>query len=312
MPKRYLVTGCSGFLGYHLARYLCQKGGRVFGTYWKHAFSLAGVKPISCDFKNRTAVKDLVTETRPDVIFHLAGQSNIPYSWKDVEGTFQINVFGTYYLLESVREMKSKCRVVVTGSSSEYGSLPLTNKKARHDENAPFRPSNPYALSKISEDLLGRIYHHSFKMPVLGVVPFYVVGPRKERDALSYFAQTIVRHQRGEIKYFPVGNLSVIRDVVDVRDGVRALDLIGEKGQPGQVYNLCTGKEISLKKVLHQMLKLSRSSMKIISDPKKFRVGEETRIVGNPARLKKLGWKPRHKLKDTLETILDYWKEHLD
>ena len=310
MPKRYLVTGCSGFLGFHLASYLIQKGRRVFGTFWNHPLKLKSVKPIRCDFQNAVSVRNAIEKSRPDVIFHLAGQSNIPYSWTAFEETFQTNVFGTYYLLESVRQLKLKCRVVVTGSSSEYG--PLKDKKSRLDENSPFRPANPYALSKIGQDLLGRVYHHSFGMPVLSVVPFYVVGPRKERDAVSYFAQTIARHKRGKVKNLPVGNLAVVRDVVDVRDGIRALELIGEKGRPGQSYNLCTGKEISLKKVLHKMLKLSGSSMKIVADRKKLRVGDETRIVGNPARLKKLGWKPRYKLEETLKSILDYWTENLD
>ena len=310
MPKKYLITGCSGFLGFHLASYLIQKGHRVFGTFWNHPVKLKGIKSIHCNFKNAASVYHAVKKSRPEVIFHLAGQSNIPYSWTAFEETFQTNVFGTYYLLESVREQKLKCRVVVTGSSSEYGPLP--DKKSRLDENSPFRPTNPYALSKISEDLLGRIYHNNFGLPVLSVIPFYVVGPRKERDALSYFAQAVVRHRRGELKILPVGNLAAIRDVVDVRDGIRALELIGEKGKPGQSYNLCTGKEISLKEILHKMLKLSRSSMKIVVDRKKFRVGDETRIVGIPFRLKKLGWKPRYKLEETLKSILDYWMENLD
>ena len=310
MPKRYLVTGCSGFLGFHLASYLIQKGHRVFGTFWNHPLKVKGVKSVHCDFKNAASVRHAIEKSRPEMIFHLAGQSNIPYSWTAFEETFQTNVFGTYYLLESVRELKLKCRVVVTGSSSEYG--PLQDKKARLDENSPFRPTNPYALSKISEDLLGRIYHNNFGLPILGVIPFYVVGPRKERDALSYFAQAISRHRRGELKILPVGNLAVIRDVVDVRDGVRALDLIGEKGQSGQVYNLCTGKEISLKEVLNKMLKLSRSSMKVIADAKKFRVGDEIRIVGNPSQLTKLGWKPRYNLEETLKSILDYWAKNPD
>lgn len=309
MPKRYLLTGCSGFLGFHLAQFLVRKGHRVFGTYWQHRLNQKGVQPVLCDFKNPASVKKLVKKTRPDVAFHLAGQSNIPHSWKYFEDTFQTNVFGTYYLLEALRVTRPDCRVVIAGSSSEYG--PVKDKKIRLSENHLFRPTNPYALSKVGEDLLGWVYHHSFGMRVLRVIPFYVVGPRKERDAPSDFAKSLVRFHRGQMNELKVGNISVIRDLIDVRDAIRALHLITEKGEPGTSYNLCTGKEISLEKILCKMMALAGVRMKVTQDPKKLRVGDETRIVGDPTRLKGLGWRPKHSLDETLQSVLDYWKENL-
>lgn len=306
MPKRYLVTGCSGFLGSHLAEFLAQKKGTVFGTYRQHKTSLKGVTLLPCDFRNPKAVESVMKKSKPDVIFHFAGQSSITRSWNRFEETFQTNIFGTYYLLEALRKFKMKSRVIVAGSSSEYG--PVKDKRIKLDENSSFRPSNPYALSKVGEDLLGWVYSYTFKLPVLRVIPFYVMGPRKEPDAPSDFAKAIFSHPRSEAAELGVGNLSVIRDVVDYRDALQAFFILAERGQVGESYNLCTGKETSLKEILHRMLKISGSRMKVKIDPAKFRVGDETRVIGNPGKLKKLGWQPKHSVRETLESILDYWE----
>ncbi len=306
MHKRYLVTGCSGFLGSHLAEYLLQKKGKVFGTYHSRKINLKGVTTLACDFRNRNAVESVLKKSKPDVIFHFAGQSNILRSWKQFDETFQTNVSGTYYLLEALRKFRIKSRVIVAGSSSEYG--PVKDKRVKLSETSPFRPSNPYALSKVGEDLLGFVYSRTYQMPVLRVIPFYVMGPRKEPDAPSDFAKAIFSRPTNEPAELRVGNLSAVRDVVDYRDAMQAFFILSERGQVGESYNLCTGKETSLKEILSQMLKLSGSRMKVKIDHSKFRVGDEARVIGNPAKLKKLGWRPKHSVRETLESILDYWK----
>lgn len=305
MPKRYLVTGCSGFLGSHLAEFLVKNGGRVFGTYHRRKIRLNGATMLRCDFKNRTDVEKVMRKSRPHVIFHLAGQSNINHSWQHFEETFQTNISGTYYLLEALRKFKPKSRVIVAGSSSEYGA---TNKRIKLSETSPLRPSNPYALSKVGEDLLGQVYSRAYHLPVLRVLPFYVMGPRKEPDAPSDFAKSIIAYKLGKVKELRVGNLKAVRDVVDFRDAVKALNVLAERGKVGESYNLCTGKETSLKKILSQMLKISGSRIKVRTDRSKFRVGDETRVIGNPAKLEKLGWRPQHSVDETLKSILDYWE----
>lgn len=304
-PQRFLVTGCSGFIGFHLAGSLASEGRQVFGTYHRKPFSIEGVKPLVCDLTDRRAVGKIVDESRPDIIFHLGGQTNIPLSWKDFEGTFQANVFGTYYLLEALREKEWKGRIVIAGSSSEYG--PTQNRGALLDENAPFRPTNPYALSKVTVDLLSRVYFNALGLCILRVIPFYVIGPRKAPDAPSDFAKAIQRHREGTLTCLAVGNLKAVRDVVDVRDAIRALQLIREKGEVGTSYNLCTGKETSLEEILNRMLKLSKSNLPVAVDPAKLRIADETRVVGDPRRLEQLGWKPRYSLDETLKSIVDYW-----
>lgn len=308
MPQRYLITGGSGFLGYHLASFLAEQGREVSGTYHQRRFSIDGVKVLSCDFRDRSSTREILETAQPDIIFHLAGQTNIPASWRNFEETFAVNVLGTYYLLESLREMHSKARVLVAGSSSEYG--PVKDRNFLLNEESPLRPTNPYALSKVAEDLLGEVYRGTFHLSTLRIRPFYVIGPRKELDAPSDFAKAIVWHQRGKMDCLKVGDLNVLRDVVDIRDAVRALSLVGEKGEVGIVYNLCTGKETSLQQILDTMLKISHSSIKVIQDPAKLRAGDETRIVGNPDRLKRLGWQPTYSLEETLKSILDYWANH--
>jgi GDP-4-dehydro-6-deoxy-D-mannose reductase len=177
-------------------------------------------------------------------------------------------------------------------------------------ETGPFRSTNPYALSKTAVELLGKMYHETFGLDVLSVIPFYVLGPRKEPDAPSDFAKAIASFRRGKVKELTVGNLDVVRDVVDIRDAVKGLSLLVEKGQPGVSYNLCTGKGTTLRQILEGLLKISRSKLPIVQDPDKLRLGENQRIVGDPSRLKSLGWAPTVKMEDTLKSILDYWESY--
>jgi len=239
------------------------------------------------------------------VVIHLAAQAYVPLSWKDVEGTFQTNVFGTYRLLETLREEKSDCLTVVFGSSSEFGSV--KNSEERIGEDRPFNPSSPYGLSKVTGDLLAKMYHEVFGMRIIRVIPFYVIGPKKEPDAPSDFAKAIARSQKEQAKEISVGNLSAVRDIVDIHDAVRALLVIEEKGEPGTAYNICTGNGTSLKVLLEKMIRLSRSGLKIVVDSNKFRAGDDSRVVGDPTRLKNLGWEPTVPLEETLKSVLDYW-----
>ena len=307
MPRRYLITGCSGFWGSHLAPILAKEGHQVFGTCRSHSLSFEGVTSLPCDLANREAVREAVRVSRPDVIFHLAAQAYIPAAWKDFEGTFQTNVFGTYYLLDAVRGENLKSRIIIAGSSTVYGTL--GKDETSLSEEHPFKPADPYGLSKVTQDLLGRMYHDLFELVVIRFIPFYVIGPKKEPDAPSDFAKAIVRHRQGQTESLKVGNLNVIRDVVDIRDAIRALRLIEEKAPVGSVYNICSGMGISLKEILEKMISLSHSKLKVVVDSNKFRVGDRLRIVGNPDHLKALGWEPTVSLEETLQGILDYWEK---
>ena len=310
MPSRYLITGCSGFIGSCLAESLVKSGKIVYGTFHQKALAVQGVRAVACDMRSRSSIQTLVAECKPDVIYHLAAQSGIMTSWQHPEDTFAINVYGTYYLLEVVKELKLNSRVIVFGSSSEYGSLE-DDQKYHTEDAVPFRPGSPYALSKVAQDLMGRLYYEVFNMPIIRVLPFYIIGPRKEPDAPSDFAKAIVRFERGQMSELSVGNLNVVRDVVDVRDGITALRLIEEKGTPGLSYNLCSGRGTELQTILNGLLNISGSQLKVVVDSTKLRPGDNNRIVGNLERLRKLGWEPTFSLEETLTSILDYWRKAL-
>jgi GDP-4-dehydro-6-deoxy-D-mannose reductase len=152
------------------------------------------------------------------------------------------------------------------------------------------------------------MYHDVFDMDVVTVLPFYVIGPRKSQDAPSDFARKIIQFENGELDNLEVGNLNVERDVVDVRDAVKALQHIEKRAQSGSTYDLCTGQATTLKLILGRLISLSGSSIPISVCPDKFRKGENYRIIGNSKPLKNLGWKPKNELDDTLKSILDYWR----
>lgn len=304
---RYLITGCSGFLGTHLGQKLVASGHEVYGTHCTRKIIVPKVKALHCDFTDEARVREVVKQSQPDVIYHLAAQSNIVASWKNLPKTLAVNVCGTHYLLQAIKEQVPNSRTMIFGSSSEYGSLP--NGKTRHCEGHQFRPGTPYALSKVAEDLLGHIYADAFQISVICVRPFYIIGPRKEPDAPSDFAKAIVQCRRGKTKQLKVGNLDVVRDVVDVRDAISALNFIEKKGLSGNTYNLCSGKGTKLKTILKGLLELSSSDLEIVVDPGKFRRGEDARIVGSPERIRRLGWVPIFSLKETLTSIMNYWSQ---
>ncbi len=304
--RRYLVTGASGFLGRALAEHLLRKGGRVFGTYRTRRLALKGATLFRCDFRDAGSVRAAVRRSRPDVVFHFAAQSNIPASWKDFSGTIETNVGGTPRRRVGGGRGAPRARGARGGSRSE--PAPARGRRKRLNEDSPLRPTNPYALSKVGADLLGGAYASAFGLSVVRAIPFYVVGPRKEPDAPSDFAKAVAARARGGAGELRVGNLSSIRDVVDVRDATAAFAALAEKGRSGCAYNLCSGRETSLREILRRMIRLSGSDLKVRIDPKKFRVADDARLVGDPGRLRKLGWKPRYSLDDTLESVLDYWK----
>lgn len=310
MPSRYLITGCGGFIGFHLSESLIKSGKTIYGICHQKELSLRGIQTVRCDIRDRASVYAAVTKSKPEIIYHLAAQSNIMLSWQHLEDTFNANVHGTYYLLEAAKELKLNSRIIIFGSSSEYGTLPESEK--HHKENiSPFKPASPYALSKVAADLMGRMYYEVFGVSVISVLPFYVIGPRKAPDAPSDFAKAIVRCEHGEISELKVGNLEVVRDVVDVRDAIGALRLIEEKGESGSSYNLCSGQGVKLKLILDHLLDIAKSKLKITVDSSKFRPGDNNRIVGSPEKLNALGWKPTFSLRETLEAILHYWRETL-
>jgi len=292
-----LVTGSGGFIGSWLVEHLESLGHKVI------RISRSGPNPV--DLLDEQAVRGVIAMSRPDQIFHLAAQSLPGVSWENPGATFRANIDGTVNLLEAVRAAGIKPSIIVAGSSSIYKQRP-DGSPIRED--GPVGPLSPYAVSKLAEEQLARVYAQKYGMRVIAVRPFFLIGPRKSGDVCSDFARGIVAVEKGRAPDLPVGNVRVVRDFLDVRDGVRALVLVAEKGVPGSVYNICSGHGRAIGDVLQRLKSLSTAPVREREDAALMRPIDEAVKVGDPALMKSLGWKPERDIDMTLRDILDYWR----
>jgi GDP-4-dehydro-6-deoxy-D-mannose reductase len=245
---RILITGITGFAGSHLAEYALRQGAEVWGTVratsasYRIAHLGERVHLVECDLMEREAVERAVAEVMPEWVFHLAAQTFVPASLEDPLGTFATNVFSQVHLLEAVRRWCPGARVHIAGSSEEYGQVLPEELPVR--ETNPLRPLSPYAVSKVAQDLLGYQYHKTHGLNVVRTRAFNHEGPRHAATfALSNFALQIAEIEAGlREPTLRVGNLEAHRDYLDVRDVVRAYWLALDRGEPGEVYNVASGR----------------------------------------------------------------------
>lgn len=310
--SRCLITGCAGFIGSALAARLVRDGHSVVGLVRRRpgAQPLGAVEFVDADIRDPAAVAAAVRGPAPRWVFHLAAQDNIPDSWTDPDGTIRTNVGGTLNLFQALRaqEWPAPPVVVVVGSSAEYGQTAPEELPIR--ENRELRPSSPYGVSKVAEDLLARVLGARFGLPVVRVRPFYITGPGKD-DACASFARQLLAVERGGGGAVVAGNLDAVRDVVDVRDTADALVAAAENGAPGEVYNICSGTGRTMRQILEILINVSGVSAAVAVDPARVRPNDDGHLVGDNSRLRALGWRAKFSVAQTLKDVLAYWREHV-
>jgi GDP-4-dehydro-6-deoxy-D-mannose reductase len=308
---RYLITGSNGFIGEYLAEELLRQGHHVLACVQSSTpilEQLANTRNLELFYPDITVEKQIrkvIFDTQPDSIFHLAAQSLPRVSWEKPVFTMQVNLIGSLYILEAVRNLKTPPTLVVIGSSAEYAAHP--EGKPIPEDHLLFA-SSIYGVSKHAMDEVARLYSFRYGLPIIRVRPFSIIGPRKEHDFCSDVAREIVLVERGEKENVRVGNLQVVRDFLDVRDCVKAMIMLSQKGTSGEVYNICSGKGYVLRSVLDRYQSLARVAVKERLDPKLLRNYDEMTKIGSPAKLFALGWNAQHNIQDTLADILDYWR----
>lgn len=309
---RVLITGINGFIGSHLADLLVERGLEVWGIYQKGPLDnithlKRELKLEGCDVRNRKRMKEVLRKCGPELIFHLAAQSRPDLSWKDPWTTMQTNVMGTVHLFESMRELGLDSKVLVACSSAEYGFI--SEKEGPIRENHPLNPLSPYAVSKVAQDLMAYQYFKNYGLRTFRVRIFGTTGPRKVGDACADFASQIARAEKEGGGTIRVGNLEPKRDLTDVRDMVRALWSVVERGREGEVYNACSGRAYRIGEVLEKLAGLAKVKVKVEVDRDKLRPSDEPLILGDNSKIKKeCGWKPEIPLEKTLKDTLEYWR----
>jgi len=314
---RVLITGITGFAGSHLAEYILahHPDVRVCGIVrWRSRMdNICGITDKielhEADLKDIVSLRKCLAEIKPDRIFHLAAQSFVPTSWKMPAETFAINAIGQINLFEALLSLKMNPRIQVAGSSEEYGQV--FPDEVPMKETNPLRPLSPYAVSKVAQDLLAWQYFQSYGMKTVRTRGFNHTGPRRgDVFVTSNFAKQIAEIEKGKREpVISVGNLEAKRDFTDVRDIVRAYWLSLEKGEPGDVYNIGTGKAYSMQEVLDMLLALSKTKVKVKVDPARLRPSDVPILLSDSSKFVSLtGWKPEIPLKKTFKDLLNYWR----
>ncbi len=311
---RALITGINGFAGSHLADFLLtQPEVQVFGGVYGYCENIVHLDGratfIEGDLRNPDAARALLQETQPDRIYHLAGQAFPPASWQDPWTTLEINLRSEVNLFRGVAELKIPARILVIGSLEEYGrtdpaAMPIT-------EETPFRPDSPYGVSKVAQDLLGLQYFLSHQLQIVRVRPSNHIGPRQsDQFVTSDFAKQIAEIELGRREpLLRVGNLTAQRDFTDVRDMMRAYYLALERGTPGDVYNIGSGRPVSIQHVLDLLLASSPAPIHIERDPARLRPSDAPVMYCSTAKFHaQTGWEPTIPLETSLRDILDYWR----
>jgi len=301
-----LVTGAGGFAGGHLIELLAGSADLVGWSRTQPPPEIAALaKWQRVDILDREQVTDTIAMLRPDSIFHCAGLPHVAESWADTAAPLATNVLGTHRLIEAVERVGSRCRIVVTGSAQVYA--PSNEPIAEDDRIAP---SSPYALSKLAQEQLA-LRSNSDTVAIIVTRPFNHTGPRQKPSFLApSVARQIVMIERGLLEpVLKVGNLDPSRDIMDVRDAVRAYAALMKTGTPGAIYNVASGVARPVRSIVEALVSRARVPVRIEQDPSRIRPSDVPVLAGNPRRLKQsTGWSPQVSFEKMVDDLLDYWR----
>lgn len=299
---RAVVTGGLGFVGQHLVRHLRDAGDDV--TTLDHRGDRA------VDITDGPAVAAVLTEVAPEAVYHLAGWADVGASWADPVTVLRVNAEGTLHVLRACTAA-GVGRVLTVASADVYGvvtedELPLT-------EDSPLRPTSPYAASKLAADALAQQAFLGHGLGVVRVRPFNHLGPgQSEQFVAPAIAARIARAERDGSDSIPVGNLSARRDVTDVRDVVRAYRLLVERGRPGEVYNVCTGRDLAIQTLADLLVGLARRPIELVADPALLRPVDLPVLRGDASKLRAAtGWEPSIPIEQTVADLLDDMRQRI-
>ncbi|MBP1465485.1 GDP-mannose 4,6-dehydratase [Candidatus Chloroploca sp. M-50] len=316
---RVLLTGLTGPVGSFLADYLLTLPAVEVHAFkrWRSdprpiAHLLERVTIHEGDIEDPFAIDRAIAKAAPERIFHLAAQSYPSASWEAPIHTLRVNVEGTVNLLEAVRRHVPTARVHIAGTSAQYGTV--APEAIPIGETHPMRPGSPYGVSKVAAELTGLQYHDNFGLHVVVTRSFNHVGPRQgDRCSIQTFCRQMAAIELGlQEPILRVGNLEPRRDFTHTRDVARALWLLLEHGQPGEVYNLCSGQATRIGDIVQMVVERGRVPVEVQIDPARLRPSDEPILRGDNSKLcAATGWKPTIGMVEIVEELLAYWRMEL-
>jgi GDP-4-dehydro-6-deoxy-D-mannose reductase len=293
---RAFVTGGQGFVGTWLQDHLRESGDDVVEA------------DSQLDITDREGLGRALVDAAPDAVYHLAALTHVGQSWSEPEEVFRVNAGGTLNLMEAAHRCPSPPRVLLTSSAEVYGAvkpedLPLT-------ERSPLLPVSPYAASKVAAEFLGVQAHLGHGLPVIRARSFNHIGPGQAPSfAVSGLAKRIIEAERAGEKELRVGNLRPRRDFTDVRDVVRAYRLLVLRGEPGNVYNVCSGVDVAIEDIARRLMSIAGAALDLVVDPSLERPADIPVLRGDSTLLRSVtGWRPTLPLDATLGDVLDRWR----
>lgn len=308
---RAFIIGAAGFVGGHLMDEMLRLGYVVGASKMpQEKIDKPGVEVYDLDILNPEQLSDVLGAFAPDYIVHLAAQSSVALSWKNPALTIDVNVKGAANVLEAIRALPKKPRVLLIGSGEQYGHV-REGECPIGEENA-LRPGNIYAATKVCQDMLGKIYAEAYGLDVMMVRAFNHVGPGQHpMFVVASFCKQVAEIEAGLCDpSLKVGNLSAKRDFTDVRDVVRAYALLLQKGRGGQIYNVGSGKALTICELLEKIVSLSPAKISVEVDASRLRPVDIPVIEADISKLHQdTGWRPEIPLTKTLADTLAYWRE---
>lgn len=292
---KLIITGASGFTGQHACAHFLKSGYDITAVSRKRMNIEGSIHAECCDLINGNDVNNLIKRTKPKYLLHLAGQSHVGESWSEPVSTLEANTMSTAYLIDAIRKESPDCKIVIVGSALQI------------DPSSISSIPHPYSLSKTLQVLIAQSWAFLYNMNIIIAKPSNLIGPGVSNGVCSIFAKKIAEmEKKGMEKVLEVENLEVQRDFLDVRDAVRAYDLLLNRGQPGETYDVASGNNHSLGEIIEGFRSVTTEDIKVNSQQNEK---IENKVAIDPIKLMNLGWKPSIPLESSLMDILTFHRE---
>jgi GDP-4-dehydro-6-deoxy-D-mannose reductase len=315
--EKFLITGFSGFVSLNFLNFLecSQIKSRVLGIdVYEPEFDFSKYNFVECSFQKKDLllkdqIEDIFNSFHPDYILHLASYSSVAFSWKNPIDSFANNTNIFLNLLEKIRSLNLQCRILSIGSSEEYGNVKENDIPIK--ESQPLNPLSPYAVARVAQEMISKVYAEGYGLDIIMTRSFNHIGAgQKDIFAIPSFAKQLIEIKNGlKPKEITTGDLTIIRDFVDVRDVVTAYYYLFKKGNKGDVYNVCSNKGTSLGEILFSMAEILELKVVPVIDKNLVRLNDNRIIIGSNEKLRKeIGWNCKYSLEESLRDTLAYWQ----